>query len=52
MTIKNNARFDYPYDSHWNELGHGVAAESVLQSDFFINGDFTINTLNKFIKEN
>ena len=24
----------------------------LLTSDFFINGDFTINTLNKFIQEN
>ena len=25
--------------------------KKLLQSDFFINGDFTINTLNKLIKE-
>jgi Biotin carboxylase len=26
--------------------------KKLLKSEFFINGDFTINTLNKFIQEN
>ena len=26
--------------------------KSLLTSDFFVNGDFTINTLNQFIKKN
>jgi hypothetical protein len=27
-------RFDYPTDSHWNELGHEVVFDAVIESDF------------------
>ena len=29
----HNKRFEFPNDNHWNELGHAVAAETLLRSD-------------------
>ena len=28
-------RFEYPTDGHWNEIGHRVVAESIMNTDFW-----------------
>lgn len=33
---REGARFEFPIDSHWNELGHRVAAEAVRGSAVFL----------------
>ena len=31
----NQKKFEYPTDGHWNEIGHRVVAESIMNTDFW-----------------
>jgi len=32
---QHKKRFEYPTDGHWNEIGHRVVAESIMNTDFW-----------------
>lgn len=32
---QHKKRFEYPTDGHWNEIGHRVVAESIMDTDFW-----------------
>lgn len=31
---KNPMKFNFSYDYHWNELGHSIVADAIIESDF------------------